>query len=192
MTLRDLLKKRDKTKGDQKPTGASVPDPPPSGFTFIRSTTNTEELISPPSFASDTVPEPGNETSPTSKRRSRFRTTSNASTSSRTSTKSENRLPRLRLRSHSHASNGSSVNVPTDLPAIKDRGNEAEDKEAKWEERATILAQQNSNTRSRSNSLLNKNPQAALAGKSLHTLPEDGDRPAATRHISDAQGDVRR
>ena len=191
MTLKDLLKKRDKTKEDQKETGAATPDPPPQ-FTFIRSTTNTEEVISPPSFASDKVPEPKNETSPTSKRRSRFRTTSDASTSSRISTKSEGRLPRLRLRSYSHASNGSSANVPTDLPVIRDRGNEGEDKEAKWEERATMLAQQNSNTRSRSNTHPNKNSPAALAETSLHTLPKDGDRPAATRHISDAQGDVRR
>lgn len=190
MTLRDLLKKRDKTKADQNSAETSAPAPPPE-FTFIRSTTNTQELISPPSFANDKAPEPVSETSPISKRRSRFRTTSDASTSSRTSTKSESRLSRLRLRSHSHVSSGSSVNVPTDLPAIRDGGNEEDDEQARWEERATILAQQNPNNRFRSNSL-NQNSQTTHAEKNLHTLPKDGDRPTATRHISDAQGDVRK
>jgi hypothetical protein len=35
------------------------------------------------------------------------------------------------------------VNLPSDLPAIGDEGGDAQEKEAKWEERATILAQGN-------------------------------------------------
>lgn len=190
MTLKDLLKKREKAKEDQKPANPLPMGPSPAEFTFIRSTTNTQELISPPSFASGKAPESNTETSPNSKHRSRFRASSTASTNSRTSNNSEKRIPRLHIRSRSHASSASSINVPPDLPVIKDSGDKGDDGEAMWEERATILAQKNSNTRSRSGTFPDRRRLSNFSEEVLHTQRRDGDRPAVTRNISDAQGDV--
>lgn len=190
MTLKDLLKKREKTKADQKPTNPPPSGPSPAEFTFIRSTTNTQEIISPPSFVNEKASESHTENSPNSKRRSRFRASSNASTSSRNSNNSEKRLSRLHIRSRSHASSTSSVNVPPNLPVIKDGGDEGEDGEAMWEERATILAQTNPNTRSRPSTLLDKRHLSSCSEEALYTQGRDGDRPAVTRNVSDAQGDV--
>lgn len=189
MTLKDLLKKRGKTKEDEKPANTSPSGPSPAEFTFIRSTTNTQEVISPPSFPNEKATESNTETSPNSKRRSRFRASSAASTGSRNSNNSEKRLPRLHLRSHSHASSASSVNVPPNLPVIKDGCDDGEDGEAKWEERATILAQKNPNTRSRSSTLPDKRRMSNFSEEVLYTQGRDGDRPAVTRNVSDAQGD---
>lgn len=186
MTLKDLLKKREKPKEDHKPT-----TPSPAEFIFIRSTTNTQEVISPPSFANEMALESNTEISPNLNRRSRFRASSATSTSSRNSNNSEKRLPRLHLRSRSHASTASSVNVPTDLPIIKDGGDGGEDGEAMWEERATILAQKNPNNRSRSSTLLDKRRMSSFSEEVLQTPVEDGDCQAVTRNVSDAQGDVR-
>lgn len=190
MTLKELLKKREKTKDEQKPANTSSSSPSPAEFTFIRSTTNTQEVISPPSFAGEKPLESNTEITPNSKRRSRFRASSSASTGSRTSNGSEKRLPRLHLRSHSHASSASSVNVPPDLPIIKDSGDEGEDGEAMWEERATLLAQKNPNTRPRSSTLPDKRRMNSFSEGVVHSHARDGDRPAVTRNVSDAQGDV--
>ena len=190
MTLRDLLKKREKTKEEQKPTNASSSGTSPAGITFIRSTTNTQEVISPPSFASEKASESSTEAFSHSKRQSRFRASSTASTSSRTSNNSEKRLHRLHIRSRSHASSASSVNVPPDLPVIKDSGGEGEDGEAMWEERATILAQKNPNTRSSSKPLPDKRRMSGFSEETLRTHGRDGDHQAVTRNVSDAQGDV--
>ncbi|MCJ1466106.1 hypothetical protein MMC07_004725 [Pseudocyphellaria aurata] len=184
MTLKDLLKKREKTKENHKPT-----NPSPAEFIFIRSTTNTQEVISPPSFASEKTLESNTENSPNSNRRSRFRASSATSTSSRNSNNSEKRLPRLHLRSRSHASSASSANVPSDLPIIKDGGDGGEDGEAMWEERATLLAQKNPNTRSRSSTLPEKRRMSSFSEEILQTPGEDGDRPTVTRSVGDAQGD---
>ncbi|KAK4962149.1 hypothetical protein LTR66_012801, partial [Elasticomyces elasticus] len=63
MTLKDLLKKKEKIKsmdGDhfvRPPTSApqsTGADPPE--FTFLRTTTTTQEIIAPPSFPGDTPP----------------------------------------------------------------------------------------------------------------------------------------
>jgi len=64
------------------------------------------------------------------------------------------------------------VNIPTDLPNIDDTNKGQEEKEAQWEERATILAKENPNLK--------------------HNGPDGltGTRPAPNRYISNAQGDV--
>ena len=149
MPLRDLLKKKDDIKNDAVPpiTAAPLPtadqDSPPE-FTFLRSDTNTQELIKPPNFPGDRPPSSSDDHYP-SKRFSRLRSSSNASQASH---KSERRLSqRLRLSSHSRTSSQSSVNVPLDLPDIQDVGVHGEDREAQWEERATILARENPNNR---------------------------------------------
>ena len=158
MTLKDLLKKKDRIKEDVTPAVVPTPqrDPSPPEFTIIRSDTNTQELIRPPTFSNENLPMPTAEPAKT-KRFSRLRSSSNISTTSKHSNqgekgekneKSERRLSqRLHLRSQSRASSQNSTNVPTDLPDILDLSIDGEDKEAKWEERATILAKQNPNTR---------------------------------------------
>ncbi|KAI4233452.1 MAG: hypothetical protein L6R40_007049 [Gallowayella cf. fulva] len=177
MTLRDLLKKKEKIKGDAGQKEApSTEDSPPTQFTFMRTDTNTQEVISPPTFPEDHVPQ-SKKDSHEKKRFSRFRSASNASTASNASKVSEKRLSsRLHLGSHSRTSSVGSANVPSDLPAINDDAGDGEDKEAQWENRATILAQKNpvvKQGRSRDNS---------VEGSSL------SGRPPIVRHISDAKG----
>jgi hypothetical protein len=156
MTLKDLLKKKDNIK-DEEPS-RDIPDPIPDPasepqFTFMRSDSNTQEVFDPPALGGvapkptvkDRPPHP--ETSPPSKRHSRLRKSSNASTASAPSSeKSEKRLSqRLSFRSHSRNNSNSSVNIPSDLPSINDGSdeNDGEEKEAKWEKRATLLAKGN-------------------------------------------------
>jgi len=196
MTLKDLLRKKDKIKDDVTPVIVPTPqrDPSPPEFTIMRSDTNTQELIRPPTFASDSPPIPTEDHSIT-KRLSRLRSSSSVSTKSNYGEKSERRLSqRLHLRSGSRASSQSSINVPTDLPDIQDLSIEGEEKEAKWEERATILAKQNPNTRPMSQELKPRptTPNQALRER-LQGSPKAvqlGGRPGVgTRSISSAQGD---
>lgn len=189
MTLRDLLKKREKIN-DEKPPSSSDSDGPPPDFTFLRSTTNSQEIIEPPSFANDKSPNHNSQVQHPS-RLSRFRSSSNASVTSKASSKGEKRLSaRLHIRSHSRESSVSSVNIPADLPIIGDANDEG-DREAQWEERATILAQRNATTRSRSSTLQETKLSSAHAGGDLQSKNEDENRPVITRNVSDALGDVR-
>ena len=180
MPLKDLLKKRDKIK--ENVTGIQDPPPPqsPTEFTFMRSDTNTQELIQPPTFGDDDdVPTPAPEHH-ASKLVSRFRSSSNASITSKVSSKGEKRLSqRLHLRSASRASSISSI-IPADLPAIEDAADGSEEKEARWEERATILAQ--------GNHTMSQDSAVKEAKGSLHSRRNS--KPAMTRSISDAKGDV--
>ncbi|KAL8798007.1 MAG: hypothetical protein Q9182_007037 [Xanthomendoza sp. 2 TL-2023] len=187
MTLRDLLKKKEKIKGDvgQPKNGpekdpATGQDSPPTHFTFMRTDTNTQELISPPTFPEDDKPHATTDTNCHEKKRfSRFRSSSNTSVASNASKASEKRLTsRLHLGSHSRSSSIGSTNIPSDLPAINDEAVDGEEKEAQWENRATILAQENpavKQGRPRDNS---------IGGSNL------SERPALGRHISDVEGDV--
>lgn len=179
MPLRDLLKKRDRIGEDVPP----IQDPPctqsPAEFTFMRSDTNTQELIQPPTFGEETAAQRPVHEHHTSKLVSRFRSSSNAST---TSTKGEKRLSqRLHLRSASRTSSTSSI-VPLDLPMIEDAADGSEEKEARWEERATILAQGNRN--------MNQAPAASDGKSGLRSRGNSLNRPPITRNISDAKGDV--
>lgn len=182
MTLKDILKKRDKIREDVTPTHTSLPSAvaAPPEFTFMRTTTNTQELITPPSFASDTVSQPNKQ----SKRHSfsRLRSSSNASTASNDQTlHSEKRLS-TRLHLRSRTSSSSSIHVPTDLPSISDGAEEAEEKEAQWEKRATILANVNPSSKRFSQ----ENP----VEKGLQSPGSSSNRPVPARSISSAQGDV--
>lgn len=189
MGLKDLLKKRDKTREDTNPAHDSVPEYPSSNITFMRSDTNTQEIIQPPTFRDHSLPNPTEDSHDTSKRLSRFRSPSNASTVSKASSKGEKRLSaRLHRRSHSRDSSSHSTNVPADLPVINDGDDENEDKEAKWEERATILAQQNAATRSRSGTLQDVNPGAS---KIAQAQENSKSRSTSIINLSDAKGDVR-
>lgn len=183
MTLKDILKKKDKIRDDAALPIASPPADSTQEFKFLRSDTITQEVIRPPTFASDEPPLPSNEDHHGFKRFSRLRSTSNVSTSSKSSSKSERRLSqRLHIRSGSRASSQGSINVPSDLPDIQDVAVHTEDKQAQWEERATILAKGNPNTR-----------PLSQEGHPRPTPPQHlahlGDRPPVLRSISDAEGD---
>ena len=153
MPLRDILKKKDKDEDDLTPAPGPASPPPPQ-FTFMRSDTHTQEILSLP----DDPPEPFSPTDGAGdghhSRRSLFtgrsRSHSNASTTSRSSdaSKSKDRprdsrrlSQRLGLRKEE-----TSTNVPQDLPEITD-GQDG-DGDA-WEQRATILAKEIDKNRSR-------------------------------------------
>ena len=183
MTLKGLLKKRDKIREDVMPTHTSLPSQlqTPPEFTFMRTTTSTQEVITPPSFAGDNDPIPSPPKQNKRSSFSRLRSSSNASTAS---TGSNNQTPhsekRLSARLHlrSRTSSNSSIHVPTDLPTINDAA--GEEKEAQWEERATILA--NANKRS---------SQEAPVEKGLQRPGSSEGPPAPGCSISSAEGDVR-
>lgn len=193
MPLKTLLRKKDKVKEDVVASSSSGPEPPE--FIIIRSDTNTQEIIQPQSSTDDTEAKSPKDRPKGAKRLSRFRALSDASVTSRTSSHGEKRLSqRLHLRSHSRASSASSINVPPNLPSIDDTVDVGEEKEAKWEERATLLAKANPNTRSGlAVDPLDQPPTTAEAMADL-SLGYDWNgigRPPAKRVLSDAQGDVR-
>ncbi|KAL8832137.1 MAG: hypothetical protein Q9191_000459 [Dirinaria sp. TL-2023a] len=181
MPLKDLLKKRDKITDDAGKGEPSDPAHSPSEFTFMRTDTNTQELIQPPSFPGEDALPTSNKERHTSKLVSRFRSSSNASISSKTSNQGEKRLSqRLHLRSASRASSTSS-NIPEDLPAIEGNLDGSEEREAKWEERATILAKE---------SPITNHPTAAARDQTvLGSRGNSEGRPPLARNLSDAKGD---
>ncbi|KAF2030053.1 HCP-like protein [Setomelanomma holmii] len=144
MTLKDLLKKKDKIKDEGAAPATQTrptlsPDVPE--FQFFRTTTSTQESIEPPSFPGDPTreqpllsPEPRGHFG-------RFRRHSNASSTGGHSTdgvaKGLERLHFGRTRS------SSSANVPENLPEVGGDGvARTEEDEAKWEKRATVLVTQ--------------------------------------------------
>ena len=72
--------------------------------------------------------------------------------------------------------------MPADLPSIQDSAAGAEEKEAQWEKRATVLANANPS--------LKRWSQEGAKDKSLQSAGSSGDRPTWVRSISSAQGDV--
>ena len=206
MTLKEILKKKEKIKEDVTPSVVSPPEPDPiaEGFTFLRSDTNTEELIKPPSFTSDAAePTPHTTQHRLSSHLSRLRSSSNASTrsaQSRTSPKSEKRLSQRLHLNRSRTPSSSSVHVPTDLPEIQDFAVQGEDKEAQWEERATMLAKGNPNHRPTRMSPENGRPSGVTSehkfyqGRSPQEIPSQPEqglslRAGVTRSVSSAKAD---
>ncbi|MCJ1396402.1 hypothetical protein MMC18_009292 [Xylographa bjoerkii] len=184
MTLKDLLGRKDKVqRGIQPDYGSSAPAVAMPEFTFMRTDTNTQEIIEPPSPLSERPVPVRLESSNNAKSPSRFRSSANASISSK-EPKAERRLSSLlSLRGHSH----SSINVPTDLPSI-DAGTEGdEEHEAKWEQRATILAKENPNLKH--GVLPTEELHVAAANLSLSFNQSINTKPVIRRSISDAQGD---
>jgi hypothetical protein len=151
MPLKDLLKKKDKVEPETADQIQSHPQDLPA-ITFLRTTTNTQEVIAPPSYPCDQAQ---TDHSP-NKRLSRFRRHSHTSQHADTAElrekldtrpKSERRLSerrlseRLHLGSRSRSASSGSVNIPADLPEIQ-----GEEGEEAWEKRATLLAKINPNT----------------------------------------------
>jgi hypothetical protein len=155
MPLRDLLKKEKlETETD---SAEALPTPPQ--ITFIRSDTDTQEVISlpddpPNQFYDPPAPADGSSDGGHRARFSRLTgrsrsqsTASNASRSSETSkSKERSRDPRRLSQRLGLRKPESSAVVPDDLPDIQD-GQDG-DGDA-WEQRATILARENEKSRSR-------------------------------------------
>ncbi|OAP54519.1 hypothetical protein AYL99_10967 [Fonsecaea erecta] len=188
MPLRDLLKKKEKCDSD----AALQPPPLPQAteFTFVRTDTHTEEYIKPPGFDDDReLAESVEPKSPSPSRRSfgRFRKSQSpgaADPSSPEKEKKEHRRLSERLHlNRDRAASTSSVNLPSDLPEIAEAYSESGDRqetEAKWEERATILA-------SKSPAMPAHSPTGELETLSLG-LP--GQPPSRPRSINDPESDI--
>jgi hypothetical protein len=152
MPLRDLLKKKERVE-QNVPAAEEYPQ-----FLFMRSDTNGQEMIKPPSFSDHSQPDESSEKSPEKKTsrlfgRSRSESVnSNASASSRVSetSKSKKDSPkskRLSQRLHLKKSEPTSASVPSDLPEIRvapeEEGDGGAGLESQWEKRATMLARKN-------------------------------------------------
>ncbi|KAL9099640.1 MAG: hypothetical protein Q9163_004881 [Psora crenata] len=182
MTLKDLLRKKNKTKTDS-PTPLAPPSDVAPEFTFLRSDTNTQDLIEPPSFPNEEFPSTREHRLPF-----RLRSSSKASQSSQGSSKHDRPLShRLHLRPHSRSSSQSSANIPIDLPDIQDIAVHGEDRQAQWEDRATILARRNPNNRPLSprNDSKPSTPNETEVEHASHL----GDRPAPLRSTSHPESD---
>lgn len=198
MPLRDLLKKKDKIEQRNAaqsltgPTGqAGALAPPAAPFKFVRSDTHSEEVINPPSFASDIdvarlSGQAGVPPSPPSPRSGIFRGSSRNSSERDGSPHKEHRRLSQRLylsMNKSRSSSTHSINLPSNLPDIPDayspRGDQQE-KEAGWEQRATLLANTN---RPRTPSSVD---EATAKMAQLETEPARG-RPS---RASDAESDI--
>ena len=193
MPLKDLLHKKDKLSNPEvKGLAVSQHVATPPEFTFMRTDTNSQEIIAPPTFDGDgPLGRPTTPTGPQRKGFGRLRSGSKASAAQPASPETEKEHRRLSQRLHltskSRTSSSSSVNVPADLPKIDDPYSEHEDKqekEAQWEERATMLAKGGL-------AQDNKTPAAEMAQMSISPFSEtasqrSGSRP---RSISDAKGD---
>lgn len=196
MPFRDLLKKKEHIETSVTPVSSASTDSPSSAlphatpFTFVRSDTNTQEFIQPPKYAGDDESDGNTESkasgSSTPKRFSRLRKSSvsqqDRAINDSPPPKEHKRLSqRLHLGSRTRSS--SSVVLPDNLPEVPDaysaKGDEQE-KEAKWEERATVLAAQRPVSQSGSQTSV-----AAQLGPQ-QSLNSNG-RP---RGISDASSDV--
>lgn len=187
MTLRDLLKKKEKIKdeGDSQPaqkasSGPTLsPDVPE--FTFMRTTTTTQEMIQPPSHPDDPTREQPLLSPEPHKRPGRFRRHSNTSQAAPgaedTRGKGEHRLSeRLHF---GRARSSSSVNVPDVLPEVGEGVARSEEEEAKWEKRATVLA-----------TTLNKSASTTPNTELPDPMAGSGRR-SRSKSVVDAGGDVR-
>lgn len=157
MTFLDILKKKDKIQGDNAPapetTQRNFAEEPPV-FTFLRTDTHTQEVISPPSFSSADSHKQGpfsRDSDEKSLGRLSAGRSRSASASSQASDKSKTKTKRLSHLLHLRKSDPTSPNVPEDLPDITPvTGEEGEPgRESLWEKRATILALRNGQERSR-------------------------------------------
>jgi hypothetical protein len=178
-SLRNILHKRDELSTPQTAQNAPPTTPPPPEFKLIRSDTNTQEIITPPSFPDDpklylsSPQQDETSLSPQSSRRSFqfFNRSSRANSASSQSSpppppppRRERRLSNLLHLDHRSRSNSrdSSANIPADLPQINDdQAASQQEREAQWEKRATVLVQ--------------GNPQFAISGSSLSVQPAEGE-----------------
>ncbi|GKT42007.1 uncharacterized protein ColSpa_02188 [Colletotrichum spaethianum] len=150
MGLRDILKKKDHLDNGDTSSQDAVDRLAAPEFKFIRSDTNTQEVIHPPSYPTGDAKEqflnPNDSVGGQKPRRSLdvfFGNRSRSASASSQASSSPNRKDGRRLseRLHLSRSPASSDNVPQNLPDIITTA-EGE-QEVEWEKRATILASAN-------------------------------------------------
>lgn len=152
-------------------------------FRFVRTDTTSQEVIQPPGDG-------GNLTSP--KRHSILHRDSNSSSRSgdhELSPPREKRERRLSQRLHldrrSRSSSATSANVPADLPKIgPDVSNNAQEREAQWEKRATLLVQRRPNSRSSSVG------GGDVMVQEFSSNPPQQSRSRSASRVNDPEGDV--
>ncbi|RDL38522.1 HCP-like protein [Venustampulla echinocandica] len=183
MPLLDILKKKEKVAAQQNAHSPDAAGGPPAlgvpEFTFMRSDTNTQEILYHPSITSEESSKldptaDRNSTSKTSrlfKGRSRSSSAVSAVSASGLSDSRPKSPKRLSQLLHIRKSDNTSANVPSDLPEIKagDGQEGGEGTESQWEKRATMLAMGNeiSRSRPRTPSTSNAGPEAALNSLTL-------------------------
>lgn len=148
MTLKDLLRKKETFRAAENtvPSHHGGLAPPPdkvSRITFMRTTTNTAEQISPPTYPGDDekpprLLTPGRQDGE-QKRLSIFRRPSQMVPDGRAGARNDKRLSERLHLSRPHA-NSSLVNLPSNLPAITVDVARSTEEQAEWEQRATALA----------------------------------------------------
>jgi hypothetical protein len=164
MTLKDVFKRRASTQSG-KEDAQRIPTPE---LKITRSDTNTQEELS----GTSQVHAKSSKSAHTQKG-SRIRSLSHAvipfrDTSAEGLATEEHHSSLLHLRSQSRESRRHSVNLPSDLPEIHDASGDVESREARWEERATLLAQGGINLK----------------------VKEASRRTSVSSHISDQRSDV--
>ncbi|KAK8225981.1 hypothetical protein HDK77DRAFT_79602 [Phyllosticta capitalensis] len=148
MTLKDLLRKKETFRAAENtvPSHHGGLAPPPdkvSRITFMRTTTNTAEQISPPTYPGDDekpprLLTPGRQDGE-QKRLSIFRRPSQMVPDGRAGARNDKRLSE-RLHLSRPRANSSLVNLPSNLPAITVDVARSTEEQAEWEQRATALA----------------------------------------------------
>ncbi|KAJ5899962.1 hypothetical protein N7495_004706 [Penicillium taxi] len=162
-SLKNIFHKDDQQKQPQ-PQSPSFSTPPPSGITLIRTDTLGQEVITPPVYPDhDSNSRPRisrlDLDPPQSPTRRSFQLFNRSSRSGSVSgplsipvssqfpqPRHEHRLSNLLHREHRRTGSrdGSSTNIPADLPQIgDDDGVDKQEREALWEKRATALVQHN-------------------------------------------------
>lgn len=205
MPLKDILQKRDKIQETSSEYDATPDEPstlPVPQIKFIRSDTNSQEVINPPiydddeqsnarfyqSAKPDLEPEqPHGEESSSRRRLSLFRRSRSPSESSAATSPSrvrgERRLSQLlHFDRASRNSSRSSVNIPSDLPQINHHEGDEQDREAQWEKRATLLVQQTQF------GARGPSPSASLGSLDSGVRPHS--RGSSPGRVNDPEGDV--
>ncbi|RHZ57811.1 tetratricopeptide repeat protein [Aspergillus thermomutatus] len=202
MPLRDILHKKDRINDSGSQYPPDVPSSPVPEIKFVRSDTLSHEVINPPSYDGDVsdhrrdhnqsdLLNPSRPSSSTHRRSlnifSRSRSPSDSSEpASPTRPRGEHRLSQLLHRDRgSRSTSSSSVNIPSDLPQISDDKFDEQDREAQWEKRATILAQQSPLSGSPALSL---RPSSNILG--TNTAEKARSRSSSHSRINDPEGDV--
>jgi len=174
MPLRNILKKKEKP-APLKETTRNLSSEEVPEFIFLRTTTNLQEEIQPPSYPGDNLPIPLTPTKEKESSRSLFHRSpkkeketvkkekdipkkdnpesghavERLATPHSTPRRLSGRFEKLHL-GRARSASATSVHVPTDLPDIPSSGLNAEAAEAEWEKRASLLAQGASRSRSTS------------------------------------------
>lgn len=149
MPLKDLLHhKRHKSKDEEPKEKPPMLSPDVPEFTFMRTTTHTQETFEPPSFPGDPTRAPLLSPQPRGLV-GRLRRHSNASAGSAGAGSGSEHGSFAERMHFGRGRSSSSVNLPANLPDVGGDGvARNEEDEARWEKRATVLVTSNSALRS--------------------------------------------